>query len=33
MGWFYTKIDFSKPVIVVEGEIDYLSISHLPNVI
>lgn len=31
--YFYETIDFSKPVIIVEGEIDRLSASHLDNII
>jgi DNA primase len=33
VGYFYAEIDFTKPVIVVEGEIDFLSLAHIENVI
>jgi len=31
--YFYTTIDWSKPIIIVEGEIDWASVLDLPNVI
>ena len=31
--YFYTSLDFSKPIVVTEGEIDWLTISELPNTI
>ena len=33
VGYFYQQIDYNLPVIVVEGEIDWLSSLYLPNVI
>ena len=33
VGFFYTTIDFTKPIILVEGEIDFLSLAHIENVI
>ena len=33
VGYFFTVIDFTKPVIVVEGEIDFLSLAYIDNVI
>jgi len=33
VGYFYESIDFTQPIIVVEGEIDYLSVLHLSNAI
>jgi hypothetical protein len=33
VGYFFTVLDFTKPIIIVEGEIDFLSLAHIDNVI
>lgn len=33
VGYFYQKIDFNSPVIIVEWEIDWASVAYLPNII
>lgn len=33
VGYYFSEIDYQKPVIIVEGEIDRLSLYYLPNVI
>ncbi len=31
--YFFTEIDYQKPIIIIEGEIDFLSVAHISNVI
>ncbi len=33
IGYFYTDIDYKKPIIITEWEIDWISICHLGNVV
>ena len=33
VGYYYTSLNFAKPIIIVEGEIDFLSLAHVENVI